>query len=79
MSKIIAMLRRKKAGTGQIMENFFLPKKLKDMLKKNGFEVEEFKTVYFKPDYIYEIIKRLSNSFGLYQVYLTKKMKEVKR
>jgi ubiquinone biosynthesis O-methyltransferase len=74
LNRAIAILRRQKAGTGQIVENFISPKKLKKMLKEKGFEVEEFKTVFFKPDYIYRIVEKVSNSFGLYQVYFTKKI-----
>lgn len=68
-------IRRRKWG--QIIENPISPLKLKKSLRKSGFKVEDFKTVYFKPDYIYGIIKRLSNSFGLYQIYLVRKVKEV--
>lgn len=78
LNRAIATLKRQKAGTGQIVENFISPKKLKKMLKQKGFEVEEFKTVFFKPDYIYKIV-RLSNSFGLYQIYLANKIEEVER
>lgn len=73
VGKIIATLRRRKAGSGQIIENYILPIKLKSMLRRSGFEIKEFRTVFFKPDFIWQIIKRLSNSFGLYQICLARK------
>lgn len=73
-NKIIAALRGQKAGTGQIVENFISPKKLKNMLKKEGFEVEEFTTAFFKPNFIWGTIKRLSNSLGLYQICIARKV-----
>jgi ubiquinone/menaquinone biosynthesis C-methylase UbiE len=72
-NRIIAILRRQKAGSGQVIENYISPLKLKNMLKRSDFKIEEFTTVYFKPDPAYQIIKRLWNSFGLYQIYLARK------
>ena len=74
---VLDKMRRRKSG--QIIENPISPLKLKKILRKRGFKVEDFKTAYFKPDYIYSIIKRLSNSFGLYQIYLAKKIKDGER
>ena len=74
---VLDKVRRRKSG--QIIENPMSPLRLKKILRKRGFEVKDYKTTYFKPDYIYKIIKRLSNSFGLYQIYLLKKIKEVQR
>jgi 2-polyprenyl-3-methyl-5-hydroxy-6-metoxy-1,4-benzoquinol methylase len=68
-------IRRRKLG--QIIENPISPLKLKKNRRKSGFTVDDFKTVYFKPDYIWAFIKRLSNSFGSYQINLTKNVKEV--
>jgi len=76
LNRAIAILRRQKAGTGQIVENFISPIKLKDMLKKKGFEIEEFKTVFFKPAFVWKVIRRASNSLGLYQIYIARKLEE---
>ena len=76
LDRIIAMLRRRKAGSGQIVENYISPMKLKGMLNRSGFEIKEFRTVYTKPECVYRIIRRLLNSlylFGLYQIYLVRK------
>lgn len=72
LGRIRAALRRRKAGSGQIIENYISSLKLKNMLKRSGFEVKEFSTVYFKPALIYKFIKRISNSTGLYQIYLVR-------
>ena len=77
VGRIIATLRRQKPGTGQIVENYISPIKLRAMLKKTGFAIEEFRTAYFKPDSVYQIAKRLWNSFALYQIYLARKIRSI--
>lgn len=77
VGRIIATLRRQKPGTGQIVENFISPIRLKRMLKEKGFEIEEFNTVFFKPNSIYKLVNKISSSFGLYQIYLARKVKKV--
>lgn len=73
LSKVYAVLKGQKAGTGQIVENYLSPVSLRSMLKKRGFEIEEFKTVFFKPVFVWKIIKWALYSFGLYQVYMVRK------
>lgn len=75
LSKVYARLNRRKAGTGQIIENYLPPPKLRSILKKTSFEIEEFKTVFFKPHSIDKLVNKISKNFGMYQVYLVRKGK----
>jgi 2-polyprenyl-3-methyl-5-hydroxy-6-metoxy-1,4-benzoquinol methylase len=76
-NRIIATLRRQRAGSGQVIENYISPIQLKAMLRRSGFEIKEFRTVYFKPGSLYKIVKKLSNGFGLYQICLARKARNI--
>lgn len=76
INRIMTRLRGQKAGSGQIVENYLPPPRLRRMLKKRGFEIEEFRTVFFKPAFVWKVIRQASDSLGLYQIYIARKEKD---
>jgi len=76
INRIMTRLRRQKAGSGQIVENYLPPPRLRSMLKKRGFEIEEFRTAFFKPAFVWKVIRHASNNLGLYQICIAKKLEE---
>jgi len=74
--KIVEKIKRKHFG--QIIENPISSRRLKKLFKMTAFEVEEFKTVYFEPAFFWRVVDKInpaiSGIFGLYQIYLAKKL-----
>ena len=69
LSKIYCYLIGRKPGTGQIVEHYLSPVKLRKLVQDGGFKIIEHRTVYCRPSFISVI----SNMAGLYQICIAKK------
>jgi len=71
LTGLYAKTHKKQTNTGQIIEHYLSPPQLKQLLQSNGFIIEEYRTVFFRPQFI----KWLPIA-GLYQVCIATKRKE---
>lgn len=60
---------RGRTNTGQIIENYLSPLRLRKLVARNGFSIEHHRTVYFKPEFV-----RWVYPMGLYQICIARRV-----
>ncbi len=76
LHKVYAKIRGRRTGTGQVTENYLPSPKLKNLIQGGGFRIIKFETVFFRPTFMWKAFKQMSSNFGLYQIYIVRKVVE---
>ncbi len=71
LQRMYSRLRGHKVGTGQIVEHYLPPSKLKGIIRAGCFEIVMYRTVFFRP----AIVEWILYDLGLYQICIARKLR----